>query len=136
MAFEDIACLLLDAIQRGEVSIIVAALVALLVFGLRTLVAPRVPFFSSDLGGASLAFLVGFSGALLTAAIAGAELSLSLFLNAANVSLIAMGGYSAFKKMLRPLIVRGLARLGFTIQLDTFTKALQASEPKIDLQKR
>lgn len=127
---EDLVCIILDAARTGNGSLLAAALLGLIVFVLRTLIAPRVAFFSSDLGGASLALLTGMSGVVLASVLGGSTLTLDVVGGAFTVSLTAMGGYATVKKLLAPYLVRLAARLGLHVSTDTLTKALQASEPK------
>ncbi len=86
--------------------------VVLLVIGgvylVRKLLAPRVPFLASDVGGAALVVLAGASSELGKVLAGGASFKWSMAAAALALSFKAAGGYALAKKLLVPLLVKAL----------------------------
>ena len=92
---------LLHAVKTGDYRMAAALALALLMAGLGK-VRGRIKWFAGDRGGAVLAAVLGFAGALSTALAAGAAIDLRLFTTAAQVTLIAVGGYTWLMRVWRP----------------------------------
>lgn len=95
-----------DAVMAGQYPLAAALALVLLVAVARKWLAPRVPFFGSDAGGALLALAGSFGGAVATALLAGATLSWSVAWTALGVAFTAAGGYSLVKRLGGALLAR------------------------------
>jgi hypothetical protein len=95
--------LLVDAALHGRWPVAVALVLVALVWAIRKLVAPKVPFFGTGAGGAVLNIATSFSVALATPLLAGVTFTWALLWVALQASLTAAGGFSLLKYLL-PLI--------------------------------
>jgi hypothetical protein len=108
--FEAFARLVLDAVASGNGMLLVAlALVGLTALA-RRFAGAKVPFLNTDVGGTLLAFALGFFGAVATALAAGEALSVDLLLSALKVTVAAIGGYNALKKLAVPALMQAKAK--------------------------
>ncbi len=124
--FESFARLLLDAARNGDGVLLIALALVGVTALVRYFLGARVAFFKSDIGGALLAFGIGFFGAVATSLAAGDALSGELFLNALKVTFVAMGGYAGLKKLLGPVLVQGLDAAGVQVPPAMLEKAKAA----------
>lgn len=92
---------IVQAVRDGNWKAAAAGFLILLVWAARKF-GNKIAFFRSDRGGPVLVFLMSFAGALGTAMMAGEPISLKLFLTAAEVALMAMGGFVALKRIIWP----------------------------------
>jgi len=99
-------------IQSGNVVLVPAAALIGLVALLRAVLSPALPWLDTDVGASTLTLVLGALGACLSAVLGGAEFSLELGLTSLKVTFIAMGGYSALKKLVLPL-ARGSSQSKF-----------------------
>lgn len=93
------------AAARNWAMVAAFALVAA-VWALRKFGAPKAPFFATPEGGAVLNLATSFSGAFLTALVAGTPFSWGLLLSAFQVSLLAAGGWGLASSLLFPLLLK------------------------------
>lgn len=97
---------LYQAVMSGQGALAAALALVAAVFVLRKFVAPMVPFFGTDAGGALLVLLTSETGALLTAvAAAGGKfehVTGALLLKALQVGFAAAGGWAVLKKLVAP----------------------------------
>lgn len=103
---------LLSAFTAGRWSLVAVLAIVALVAGARAILVPRVPFFKTDLGGTLLGFVGGTAAALAAALTGGAALGLPALASAATVAFAAMGGWTAVKRLLMPLLGMLLRLLG------------------------
>lgn len=82
----------------------VAVLLMLLVAVARRYLAPRFPFFKSDIGAVILTLGAGLAGGVANALVAGSAMSWGVVAAAFGLSLKAAGGYTALKKAALPLL--------------------------------
>jgi hypothetical protein len=98
--------LVLTAASAGKWAQLVALALVGLVWLLRKLIVPKVPFFATGEGGALLTVLTSFVGALATAVLApGVTFSWTLVSGAFYAALMAAGGWSLAKHLL-PLVMK------------------------------
>jgi len=89
-----------DAVLAGQYLLAAALMLVLAVAVIRRYV--PWPFLRTDDGGALLALVASFGGAMATAIAAGAPLSWGMAWVAVGVAFAAAGGYSMIKKLLVP----------------------------------
>jgi hypothetical protein len=92
---------LVRAIKTGDYRMAAALALALVMVALSK-VRDKTKLFAGDRGGAILAAILGFAGALSTAIAAGAPIDLKLFTAAVQVTFIAVGGYTWIKRLWKP----------------------------------
>jgi hypothetical protein len=102
--FELFARLVLDGVAAGNGMLLAALALLGLVAAVRFVFADSLPFLKTDLGAALLTFALGFAGAVVTALASGGALGGPLLLSALKVTLGAMGGFSALKKLVLPAL--------------------------------
>ncbi len=98
--------LVIKAAQGGQWQMLAALALVAAVWGARKWGAPSLPFLGTPEGGAVLNIATGFSGALLTAAIGGTPITWALVWASFQVSVLAAGGWSLFKSLLLPLLLK------------------------------
>ncbi len=98
--------MVVDAAKGGQWPMVAALALVAAVWALRKFGAPKVPFFATSQGGAVLNLATGFSGAFLTALVAGSPFSWGLVWSAFNVSLLAAGGWGLASSLLFPLLMK------------------------------
>ncbi len=116
--------LLVNAAMSGRWPLLVALALVGIVWLLRKLVAPKVPFFATGEGGAVMNLATSFTLALATALLPGAAFTWSLLWVALQASLVASGGWSLLKYLL-PLIpgLSGLMARGDATAIEADAKA-------------
>lgn len=102
----DFAGLVLKAAQSGQWPMVAALALVAVVWAIRKWGTPAIPFLGTPEGGAVLNLATGFSGALLTALMSGTPFTWSLAWASLQVSILAAGGWSLFKSLLWPLLLK------------------------------
>lgn len=92
---------LVQAVRDGNWKGAAAALIILLVWAGRKF-GEKWSFFRSDRGGPVLVFALSFGTALIASGLATEPMSLKLFITAAEVGLMAMGGFVGLKRVIWP----------------------------------
>ncbi len=95
---------LLHALEGGNYRMAVALALGLVMLALGK-VRHHVKWFAGDRGGVVLAASLGFMGALSAALASSAPIDFRLFATAAEVTLIAIGGYTAIVRAWKPKVV-------------------------------
>lgn len=108
----DLARPVYEAVMSGQWYLAAALALVLAVALVRRYAGPKVPFLHSDAGGALLALVGSYGGAVATAlAAGGAVMSPHLAWVALTVAIAAAGGYSLIKKLLvAPFLVPWAAK--------------------------
>jgi hypothetical protein len=108
----DLARPVYEAVLHGQWYLAAALALVLVVALVRRYAGPRVPFLHSDAGGALLALVGSYGGAVATAlAAGGAVFSAHLAWVALTVAIAAAGGYSLIKKLIiTPFLVPWAAK--------------------------
>lgn len=92
--------LVLDAISSRNWPLVAALAVVLAVWLVRRFATTRIPWLGTDRGGAVLVLVTSLAGAVASALLGGAGLSLPLLVEALSVALSAAGGFNLTKKLL------------------------------------
>jgi hypothetical protein len=95
----EFARLLIGAASSRNWPLLAALVVVLAVYLVRRFAAARVPWLGTDRGGAVLVLATSLAGALASALLGGAGLSLPLLLEALSVAVSAAGGFNLVKKL-------------------------------------
>lgn len=88
-----------DAVSSRNWPLVAALVVVCAVWAVRKFGAARVPWLSTDRGGAVLVLATSLAGAVATALLGGAAFSLPLLVQALSVALSAAGGFNLVKKL-------------------------------------
>lgn len=104
----DLAQPIFKAIMSGQYIYAAAAALVFLVAAARKYGAPKLPFLGSKVGGALLAVVGSFAGAVATALAAGAALSWGMVTAAGSVAFTAVGGFVLLKDLLVKPVLRPL----------------------------
>lgn len=126
----DFAKLAFDSVTSGKWQAVAALALVAAVWAVRKFVAPKVPFFGTDAGGAVMLLGTSALGGLATALLAGGALSGPMLWAAVAVAVKAAGGWTLAKRLL-PLAYPVLAKLGFPTLLDAHAakeEAVQAGK--------
>ncbi len=92
---------LVQAIRGGQWQMVVAFMLVCLVYLARRF-GEKIEFFRSDRGGPILVFSISFAGSLGASMLADSPIDAKLFLTAAEVALMAMGGFVGLRRVLWP----------------------------------
>lgn len=93
--------LLVKSVRDGDWKKFAAVALSLMMLGLGRY-RDKIPWFSGDRGGVVLVFTLSATGALVTSLLAGAPVDAIMFFAAADVGLLAIGGFVAIKKVFFP----------------------------------
>lgn len=96
----DLARPVAEALLSGNPGLAAALALVLAAAIARRYLAPKVPFFASDVGGALLVLVGSFGGAAAAAITGGASWSLALAWTALKIATAAAGGYSLAKPLI------------------------------------
>lgn len=102
----DLAKPVLDAIMHGQWAFAAALALILAVTLTKRYLGDKIPWLHSDAGGAVLALLGAFGGALATSLAAGAAPTWIMAWMAVKVAVGAAGAYSMIRKLLVPWIAK------------------------------
>lgn len=104
MELADLFDLLTRAYKSGNWYFILSAALVAVVWGVRRYLTPRFPVLKSDWAAVTLTFAMAFFGAVATALGAGTPFSVVLVVAAFKIAFTAMGGYTALRKFILPLL--------------------------------
>lgn len=105
-SLQQFAELVINAAKSGQWAMLAALGLVAVVWAVRKWGAPKLPFLATPEGGAVLNLATGFSGALLTALLGGTPFTWGLAWASLQVSILAAGGWSLFKSLLLPLLLK------------------------------
>lgn len=109
MGIGELAQKALDAIMSGNWTLAAIFGVVAVVWALRSFGSRWIPWLGSSQGGVVLAFATAFVGAVSTAVVAGAPITVSLLVEAVLVGLAAMGLWSGGKNSGAPRGMKAIA---------------------------
>lgn len=97
---EQFVNLVFDAIKGGNWWLLVALGLVLVVWLVRKLLGPKVPWLQTQAGGAILNLVISFGGALATVLVTGQPMGWLVALGALKVAFTAAGGWTLVKHLL------------------------------------